>query len=203
MGYSVTPSTSHNNIYDDRVVDWPSRDPIEENGGVNLYAFVGNDGLNKWDKLGLEEPPCCDGVEYDPLKECCFKEKLHLYSKISKDYNTILFTLITASNGTGDTGVFCGWNNCSDDANVAFDAAMALPNITYFTVGLTDGAGWIFGHNVVTIIPSEAAKHCSGYTEKYFDPWDGPDTDGPRNDIGELDDFRDEYWRPTNPFDFF
>lgn len=32
---------------------WPSRDPIEEKGGVNLYEFIGNDGLNKNDKNGL------------------------------------------------------------------------------------------------------------------------------------------------------
>ena len=32
---------------------WPSRDPIEERGGVNLYAFVGNDGINRIDELRL------------------------------------------------------------------------------------------------------------------------------------------------------
>ncbi|MBK1832236.1 DUF2235 domain-containing protein [Verrucomicrobiaceae bacterium R5-34] len=32
---------------------WPSRDPIEEDGGYNLYAFVGNDGVNWADLLGL------------------------------------------------------------------------------------------------------------------------------------------------------
>jgi RHS repeat-associated protein len=33
---------------------WPSRDPIGEKGGMNLYGFVGNDGLDKWDFLGRE-----------------------------------------------------------------------------------------------------------------------------------------------------
>jgi len=32
---------------------WLNRDPIEEAGGVNLYGFVGNDGVNQWDLLGL------------------------------------------------------------------------------------------------------------------------------------------------------
>jgi RHS repeat-associated protein len=32
---------------------WINRDPIEENGGVNLYGFVGNDGVNALDLLGL------------------------------------------------------------------------------------------------------------------------------------------------------
>ena len=32
---------------------WLSRDPIQERGGVNFYGFVGNDGLNRIDVLGL------------------------------------------------------------------------------------------------------------------------------------------------------
>ena len=32
---------------------WMSRDPIEEQGGLNLYGFVNNDPVNRWDKLGL------------------------------------------------------------------------------------------------------------------------------------------------------
>ncbi len=32
---------------------WLSRDPIGERGGVNLYGFVGNDGVNKVDVLGM------------------------------------------------------------------------------------------------------------------------------------------------------
>ncbi len=31
---------------------WPSRDPIEERGGVNLYGFVENDGVGRIDILG-------------------------------------------------------------------------------------------------------------------------------------------------------
>ena len=31
---------------------WISRDPIGEEGGVNLYGMVGNDAVNRWDLLG-------------------------------------------------------------------------------------------------------------------------------------------------------
>jgi RHS repeat-associated protein len=31
---------------------WINRDPIEEEGGLNLYGFVGNDGVTKVDVLG-------------------------------------------------------------------------------------------------------------------------------------------------------
>jgi RHS repeat-associated protein len=39
--------------YDPLTGRWPSRDPIEEEGGVNLYGFVGNDGVNRLDVHGL------------------------------------------------------------------------------------------------------------------------------------------------------
>jgi RHS repeat-associated protein len=32
---------------------WLSRDPIEERGGLNLYGFVNNDPVNRFDHLGL------------------------------------------------------------------------------------------------------------------------------------------------------
>ena len=37
--------------YDPMTGRWPSRDPIGERGGINLYGFVGNDGVNLWDYL--------------------------------------------------------------------------------------------------------------------------------------------------------
>jgi hypothetical protein len=40
--------------YDPLTGRWPSRDPIEEDGGVNLYGFVGNNGVNDLDLLGLQ-----------------------------------------------------------------------------------------------------------------------------------------------------
>lgn len=34
---------------------WLSRDPIEEEGGLNIYSMLGNDPVNYWDDLGLSE----------------------------------------------------------------------------------------------------------------------------------------------------
>jgi RHS repeat-associated protein len=39
--------------YDPVTGRWPTRDPIGEYGGINLYGFVGNDGVNDVDALGL------------------------------------------------------------------------------------------------------------------------------------------------------
>jgi RHS repeat-associated protein len=42
-------------FYDPETGRWPSRDPIGESGGVNLYGFVGNDSINRFDLFGFEE----------------------------------------------------------------------------------------------------------------------------------------------------
>jgi RHS repeat-associated protein len=70
--------------YDPLTGRWPSRDPIEERGGVNLYGFVGNDGVNRWDVLGLASPECIEAslkaleqgqkllkelLKYDPVED--------------------------------------------------------------------------------------------------------------------------------------
>ena len=39
-------------FYSPRIARWLSRDPIGEKGGLNLYAFCGNDLLNKVDVMG-------------------------------------------------------------------------------------------------------------------------------------------------------
>ncbi len=39
-------------FYSPRIARWISRDPAEEDGGANLYAFCGNDFVNKVDVMG-------------------------------------------------------------------------------------------------------------------------------------------------------
>ncbi len=48
---------------------WISRDPIGENGGINLYGMVGNDAVGFIDINGLRSLPAKDFA-------CCTKEKL-------------------------------------------------------------------------------------------------------------------------------
>jgi RHS repeat-associated protein len=45
--------------YDPMTGRWPSRDPIEERGGLNLYGFVGNEPIWHIDILGLEGKKSC------------------------------------------------------------------------------------------------------------------------------------------------
>jgi len=59
--------------YDPLTGRWPLRDPIGERGGVNLYGFVGNDGVNRWDLLGMRAESGPDGKyqEKDPDNSLC------------------------------------------------------------------------------------------------------------------------------------
>ncbi len=51
--------------YDPQTGRWPSRDPIGEIGGINLYHFNWNDPVNYWDILGLSSGCCPDGSTVD------------------------------------------------------------------------------------------------------------------------------------------
>jgi RHS repeat-associated protein len=55
----------HYNPQDGR---WPSRDPIGEVGGENLYGFAGNDGVDTVDFLGLWETDAHNAIIVDWLR---------------------------------------------------------------------------------------------------------------------------------------
>ncbi|MDA7868093.1 RHS repeat-associated core domain-containing protein [Akkermansiaceae bacterium] len=64
---------------------WPSRDPIGEKGGINLYGMVGNDAVGRWDYLGLEitKPPG-DFLKEGECKTVTLGEYWELMSKWAK-----------------------------------------------------------------------------------------------------------------------
>ena len=70
--------------YDSITGRWPSRDPIAEMGGVNLYGFVGNDGVNRLDYLGLAENPFT-AWETPPVTQTLFLKKNPIISNFAVD----------------------------------------------------------------------------------------------------------------------
>ncbi len=80
--------------YDPITGRWPSRDPIEEVGGVNLYAFIGNHAMNNWDLLGNESYEDCEkrasrekAAKYVAASAACVLAMLALDAKIVADKN--------------------------------------------------------------------------------------------------------------------
>jgi len=57
--------------YSSELGRWVNRDPIGERGGINVYAFVGNNALNAWDLLGLATNWIFDSyiMDYDLLNK--------------------------------------------------------------------------------------------------------------------------------------
>jgi RHS repeat-associated protein len=80
--------------YDPLTGRWPSRDPIGETGGLNLYGFSKNDGVNQWDVLGN-----APGEEFKTMKLAFDDARSYLRSK-------------------GDQSVADGWAQFKDDVGV-------------------------------------------------------------------------------------
>ena len=84
------PAVSGYRFYIPNTGRWPNRDHIEEQGGINLYAMVGNDPIHDNDPLGLE--PCCP--------KTIAREKAILATKYDQAIN-ILETKNVPQCGTG------------------------------------------------------------------------------------------------------
>ena len=65
--------------YDPNLGRWLTRDPIEAQGGLNLYGFCGKDAVNRWDKLGLSVSRNSPG---SAIKGCCIKGQYYVDEKI-------------------------------------------------------------------------------------------------------------------------
>jgi RHS repeat-associated protein len=66
--------------YDPLTGRWPSRDPIGENGGQNLYSYANNDGIINIDRLGLQ----IARPSTDQLKAECRKKIPSIIEKSEK-----------------------------------------------------------------------------------------------------------------------
>jgi hypothetical protein len=118
MGYSLTDfSTNETNSNPSqlrlrrpmRVSIWPSRDPIEESGGINLYGFVGNGGVNRIDLLGT-----------DQLSEADYAKKIaQLIDSGVVDPDLIFKELVNYYFSNDDNSWFY---DCHDDMENIFDA---------------------------------------------------------------------------------
>lgn len=72
---------------------WINRDPIDEQGGANLYAFSGNAVINKLDLLGLK-PALMD--DYDNATKFLKKEvSKHILAALSKIIKKANFKMLS------------------------------------------------------------------------------------------------------------
>ena len=75
--------------YDPNSGRWLSRDPIEESGGLNMYAYVGGRPINYVDPLGLEDCPDGGTPDHpfrDKVKKQLLKKTPKIIMKLLKEY---------------------------------------------------------------------------------------------------------------------
>jgi len=70
--------------FDPHTGRWPSRDPIEELGGVNLHAFISNKAINDIDILGLAMGPEGRGNHMGGPEWTCESAREHLNEVVKK-----------------------------------------------------------------------------------------------------------------------
>ena len=81
--------------YSPRLGRWTKRDPIEEEGGVNLYAMVENNSLNKVDAKGLDTyTDAIINLELQKLINQWKQEARNKFPQIQEEANCILKALL-------------------------------------------------------------------------------------------------------------
>ncbi len=118
--------------YDPQTGRWPSRDPIGERGGMNLYGFVGNRGVNRWDILGLcksGEKRNCKVVAYAFESEATHYIANDLSDLIDRYSNGETYLVILEAAARGD---LMGVIQAMMEDNVVGDIARAHQIILLF-----------------------------------------------------------------------
>ena len=115
---------------------WLSRDPIEEQGGYNLYQFIENSPLDLFDTLGLKccgehelaagEGCCDDKVYLISTHGCCNEKEIYLLEthcccngivKLKKDFEDEKAKIISEAKKWNKTSPTWSWNNqCEEQA---------------------------------------------------------------------------------------
>ena len=86
--------------YNTGIGRWLSRDPIEEDGGANLYNFLASDSINSFDRLGLCNFCRCVKLKTPPKK----------FKPTTDDFGRVLRTGKDLLNQTHTTAAF-GFKN--------------------------------------------------------------------------------------------
>jgi RHS repeat-associated protein len=165
--------------YDPLTGRWPSRDQIEEDGGVNLYGFVGNDGVDRCDFVGLMT---YFAIYYEnPAKDPdgSFKRAAETWKKkieSQADFNPACDVVILKGAKTEDNFV-TAWTEIKVEAEAR---KVSLPN----HYKISEGAIFVHGsRGALEFVPDTGSKTTNGT----LDPTEQKTLSGlPWDDLGFL-----------------
>ncbi|MBK1884429.1 RHS repeat-associated core domain-containing protein [Luteolibacter pohnpeiensis] len=97
--------------YDPVTGRWPSRDPIKESGGFNMYVMINNQPISQIDRLGLVSSTySVPGVDYDD-------------GKLSKPFQAAIMTVAVERDSQAD----CKTNDkCDGDKKVSVSVVLTI-----------------------------------------------------------------------------
>ena len=88
--------------YDPNIGRWISRDPIGERGGSNLYGYVGNEPLYRFDPVGLEKLT----LKYDLTDDRNYDHTDDAKSFVTSAKNLVFVNLFVDGHGKSFSAVF-------------------------------------------------------------------------------------------------
>ena len=140
---------------------WINRDPIEERGGLNLYGFVGNDGVGRVDIWGLDDlesgeviiKPDCYEFDYEidfDVEQFGSKGNISEFTKVFKIWGvnvnhwwTIFDNLMKSSGGEYQIRISveaeCDCACHFWDHDIYFDDVIIAADLLNHTNNVTDG----------------------------------------------------------------
>ncbi len=161
--------------YDPVTGRWPSRDPLQEFGGINLFGSLGNNPLNHSDYLGLSEP-CCD----EDTVSAGGSELAGKYTRAKDELESRGY-----EPGMGGRG------SCKNTSYNILDSFGTIPKC--WDCSLERRGRGVFFRRDHQVITCKGTDTDGNETEVTFDFWGGAEG-------GESPDgFRDEYPKPLDP----
>ncbi|MEO5913694.1 MAG: RHS repeat-associated core domain-containing protein [Luteolibacter sp.] len=110
---------------------WLSSDPIEEKGGMNMYCFAGNNGVNSYDVLGMAWKKGSLGKEKSSFSTPS-TEKLTIFDFVMKDYLIRITGLMSIRSSFGQALARHYLGNTGDE----YDASKEMETM------LSEETGW-------------------------------------------------------------
>jgi RHS repeat-associated protein len=170
--------------YDPVTGRWPSRDPIGEWGGMNLYGFVGNDGIGRIDKLGLipniglwqqpTPPPSSSSIDTNGKAAGTNELIIGLISRIGVDGSILnTFPLSVIPGGSIEMTISLSGRVCPCEAS---DGSLGIQFTGAATAEINGGIGYVLGDKNLELKSRQNGKYINAVdkmTGKEAKGWSG------------------------------
>ncbi len=152
-------------FYDPTVGRWASRDPITERGGLNIGAFLSNDGLNRIDYLGFASYSATDQLWAKtsfPVLPVNYPRKGNAYCCRGKKVGDVQlkYAFIDASVTQSMKSSTDPLGNTADTFSDLYDQIANWSKISSKALGDLPKPGYLGAGVIVDFVPTQTGKTC-------------------------------------------